>query len=144
MKLTSRRPAVVATSLVLVLAGGLIGTVWAQDASSRSQAEFEQQVGITEAQKTKIKAIDAKYAPKKQAIAAKYKVQYEALQKQMADLRTKVNADMLPIYTQEKNEDDAVLTPAQREKIKKIQAAVKAQQMQAPGGMPSGAMAPKR
>ncbi len=143
MKLTSRRPTVVATSLALVLAGGLAGAVWAQSLP-RTQAEFEQQVGITADQKAKIKAIDAKYAPKKQAVAAKYKAQYESLQKQMADLRNKVNADMLPIYTQEKNEDDAVLTPAQREKVKKIQAAVKAQQMQQMGGGAGGVMAPKR
>ena len=62
----------------------------------------------------------------------------------MAALNAKAGAEIEPLRTQAKNESNAVLTPAQREKVKKIEAAVAAQRQQMMSGASGGAMAPKQ
>jgi hypothetical protein len=134
-QITSRRSLTAGVS-ALCLAGLLTGMTARAQTLPRSEAEFEQEIGITAAQKAKLNAISVKYRPKMQAIAKKYQPQALALQTQMSELQKKFNAEAQPIRIAQKNEADAVYTPAQREKLKKLSALVAAQQGMVPGGTP--------
>lgn len=99
----------------------------------RSQAEFEQMIGLTPDQKKKMEAVNKKYQPQMQAIQKKYQPQFEALQKQMAALQQKAQKEAQPVMTKQKTEIEAILTPAQRKKIQDFEAMARQQQG---GGMP--------
>jgi Spy/CpxP family protein refolding chaperone len=103
----------------------------------RSQAEFEQQVGLTADQKKKIEALKGKYQPKIQAVQKKYEPEARRLQQAIAALQQKANKELKPLADQYQKEIDAILTPAQRAKIKQMnEAQMKAMQQQGGGGRP--------
>ena len=77
-----------------------------------AQEKVLKELGVTTAQRAKLKAVDEKYAP-----------QVRKLQQQYAALLSKAQKETL-----------AVLTPAQRSKLKAIQAAQAAQMQQRMGG----------
>lgn len=134
-RMVASKAAIAAAAVVLIGTG--VVAVRAQNLP-RSQAEFEQQIGLTAAQKEKLKKIDARYKPQLEAIDKKYRPQFEALQKQLQALQVKANAEVKPIMEKRGKEAQAVFTPAQMAKMKQIQAAM--QQAQGGGmGMPTAA-----
>lgn len=142
--ITGRRMAATlgATSLLLLTLPGMAQT---PTAIPQNQAEFEKQLGITADQKKKMEAVGKKYKPQLEKLQTKYKPQVEqlqkqmvALQQQMVALQKKYVAEAQPLGTAQQKEIEGILTPAQRDKMKAIQAAVQ-QQRSAAGG---GGMAP--
>lgn len=89
----------------------------------------EKELGITAAQKSRITALRTKYQPQIQKIDKKYQPRVMALRKQMADLQKQYVAEVKPIASKMDKEMEAILTPAQRTKIKQMQAAQRQQQM---------------
>jgi hypothetical protein len=94
----------------------------AAQAQMQAQQEMEKQLGITAQQKAKLTAISNKYRPKLVALNKKYEPQFKALQKKMQDLQQKAMAEARPTLQAQQKEMDTVLTPAQRAKIKQMQA----------------------
>lgn len=125
MKKTAQRTAVV--SVLGILASAVVlGAVHAQAPATapRSQAEYDQQLALTPAQKKQIAGINDRYKPKFMALQA----QFQAIQKQGMALSMARGKDM-----------DALLTPTQRVKAKQIAAAMQSQREQmGRGGMPGG------
>jgi ABC-type uncharacterized transport system substrate-binding protein len=109
----------------------------AQQPKGKTLAEV---LGLNADQKKKIEAIDKKYLPKVKSIGDKYKPQVAPLEQQMAALRKefeakakpiqekavalqkKANLELEPVMTARRKEVEAILTPAQREKVKKLDA----------------------
>ena len=126
MTTTARRWATSFSTFVL-LGAALVASAPAGQAQNgktplpKSQAEFEKQVGITAAQKTKMNTITKKYEPKAKALQA----QMVKLQQQMQTLQVQANKEM-----------QSVLTAQQQAKIKAIQSAM--QQQGGMGGPPPG------
>ncbi len=83
----------------------------------RARQELEKKLGISTAQRTKIDAIEGKYRP-----------QMARIQEQMLKLRQQ----MITLAVSADKEVNAVLTPAQRDKMKQLQAA-QLKQMQQQG-----------
>jgi hypothetical protein len=142
MRTTARLTATVAGIAGLTL---LAGNAKAQT----SQADFEKQLGITADQKQKMQVVDKKYNPQLQAIQKKYQPQAQklqqqmiALQKQMQDLNKKAYTEAQPSLQKRQKEYEAILTPAQREKIKQIQQQAMQQRQGMMGGGPGAGMAP--
>jgi uncharacterized protein with FMN-binding domain len=134
-KRNAKRLAATAAATILGTAG-LVTAAYAQT-MPRNEAEFEQQVGITAAQKSKINQINAKYKPQFDAINKKYRPKVEALQKQMQALQLQANNEVRPLAQKHSKEVEAVLSPAQRTKIKAIQQQAMSQRqgmMQGGGG----------
>ena len=92
----------------------------------RARQDLEKQLGITTAQKNKIAAIESKYRP-----------QMAKIQEQMFKLRQQ----MISLAADADKEVQAVLTPAQRDKIKKLEEA-QLKRLQSGQGPAGGA--PKR
>lgn len=93
----------------------------------KNVGELEKQIGLTDAQRKKMEAVDKKYKPKFDALTAKYKPQasaitkqIEPLQKQLIQLQQKMNAEGKPTFDAMNKEKEAVLTPAQVKKMKAI------------------------
>jgi len=113
-----------------------------------SQADVEKQLGLTADQKQRMQAVDKKYNPQLQAISKKYQPQAQKLQQQMMQIQQQMQALQKKAFTEaqpylEKLAKDiqAILTPAQQEKIKQMQAqAMQQRQMMGAGGG-GGAMA---
>lgn len=99
-----------------------VSSVWAQDAFPRNPDEVAKVLGLTAAQKKRIAAIDARYNPQAQTIGRKYQAQVAALQKQMAALQQSYLNDLKPLLAKRGKEVEAVLTPAQRERAKQLDA----------------------
>ena len=111
-----------------VAALALVAAVAYTQTLPRNQAEFEQQVGITAAQKAKLEAITKKYQPQIEAVGKKYEPQFRAIQ-------AKAQAEVKPILDKREKEAEAVFTPAQRAKLNQIKALQKQQMQQGrPGG----------
>ena len=91
-------------------------------AQLQAQQQMEKELGITAQQKTKLTAISNKYRPKLEALNKKYDPQFKALQKKMQELQQKAMTEARPTLTAQQKEMDAVLTPAQKAKIKQMQA----------------------
>jgi len=99
----------------------------------RTTAQVEKEIGVTAAQKSKIESVKKKYDPKLKALQPRM----VAAQKQMQQ----VQKDYITIAQAADKEMQAILTPAQRAKLKAMQAAdaKKYQQMmQQGGGRPGG------
>jgi hypothetical protein len=141
---TTLRRSFVALALLTALAGG---AARAQDLP-KDIKELEKQIGLTDAQRKKMEAVDKKYQPKFKAIDGKYKPQFMALQKQIEplqkkafELQQKMNAEAKPIMDTMNKEKEACMTPDQAKKMKAIfakiaarnQALMKAQQAQRQG-----------
>lgn len=98
------------------------GSTQAQmQAQMQAQAQMEKQLGITAEQKAKLTSINTKYRPKLNALNKKYEPQFRALQKQIQALQQKAITEARPTLQAQQKEMDAVLTPAQRAKIKQMQ-----------------------
>lgn len=97
---------------------------YAQDLP-KSSAELEKMLGLTPEQKKRIGVIDTKYNPKAKVVADKYAPQFQALQKQTIDLQKRYLTELKPILDQRGKEVEAVLTPQQREQIKKLDSQLK-------------------
>ena len=142
-----------AAALLAALAtAAVVGTASAQnpprnqaeyDAMLRKQREaFYQKIGLSAKQKSKITSIEKKYKPQVDGITKKYEPkakrlqdQMIALQKQMAALQQQYQAEVRPVAQKMDKEFEAVLTPAQRTKVKEMQAQARKQQG---GGAPRG------
>jgi hypothetical protein len=144
MKTPLRRTA---AALTLVTLAALSGTAVAQDLP-KDIKELEKQIGLTDAQRKKMEAVDKKYQPRFKAIDSKYKPQFMALQKQIEplqkkafELQQKMSAEAKPIMDTMNKEKEACMTPDQAKKMKAIfakiaarnQALMKAQQAKKPG-----------
>ncbi len=90
-------------------------------AQMQAQQQMEKELGITAQQKTKLTSISNKYRPKLVALDKKYGPQFKALQKKMQDLQQKAMTEARPTLQAQQKEMDAVLTPAQRAKLKTMQ-----------------------
>lgn len=103
----------------------------------KSSAELEKMLGLTPEQKKRIAAIDGKYNPKAKGIADKYTPQFQAMQKQMVELQKRYLSELKPVLDQRGKEVEAVLTPQQREQVKKLDSQLK-QRMSAAQKPPAG------
>ena len=91
----------------------------------KSSAELEKMLGLTPEQKKRIAAVDAKYNPKAKVIADKYSPQFQSMQKQMVALQKRYLTELKPVLDQRGKEVEAVLTPQQREQVKKLDSQLK-------------------
>jgi 1-deoxy-D-xylulose 5-phosphate reductoisomerase len=145
MKFTYKSPL-----LALALVGAIgLSTLAVVRAQNQSLADA---LGLNKAQRTKMEAIEKKYQPKAAAIMKKYEPQIVPIRQQVQVLEKKykprlsaiqaefakeakplqdkavaiqnqANKELQPIQAARQKELEAVLTPAQREKVKKIDAA---------------------
>ena len=98
------------TNLVgrLALAAAALATVGSfalAQGLPKNVSELEKQIGLSDAQRKKMEAVDKKYQPKFQAVSKKYEPQFvalkkkiEPLQKQAVQLQQKMNAEGKPIF----------------------------------------------
>gem|GEM_PF-3393494 len=135
-----RKPRRAASAVMAALAlAAVLGTAAPAQTPPRNQAEYDamvkkqreeffKKIGVTAAQKSKIDAIQKKYEPSLEKINKKYEPRAKALQQQMAALQKKMmelqqeyGNEMRPVAQKMDKELEAVLTPAQRAKVKELQ-----------------------
>ncbi len=100
---------------------------------ARTSAQIEKEIGVTAAQHTRIESIKKKYDPKLKGLQPRM----VAAQKQMQQIQK----EYITIAQAANKEMESVLTPAQRTKLKAMQAADAKryqQMMQQQGGRPGG------
>jgi LTXXQ motif family protein len=114
-----------------------IGTAAGAQELPKSVPDLEKQIGLTDAQRKKMEAVDKKYQPKFEALNKKYQPQFMAIQKKIAplqkqgiQLRDKMNAEGKPTFDAMNKEKEAVLSPDQVKKMKAILAKLAAQAKQ--------------
>jgi Spy/CpxP family protein refolding chaperone len=114
----------VAASLLVATTGIALAQQPGNPAQAQLQAQqqMEKELGITAEQKKKLTTISNKYRPKLEALNKKYDPQFKALQKKMQQLQQKAMTEARPTLTAQQKEMDSVLTPAQKAKIKQMQA----------------------
>ncbi len=124
------RIAILAAALALT---AFITPVRAQDPQVQAEvAAFQKSLGITPAQKSKLEAINKKFQPRVEALMAKFRPQQEKLmkskptQQQMMTLRNQMMKQMQPLMDGQRKESEAILTPAQRTKVKAFEAKMRA------------------
>ena len=118
----------VTAGLLIATTGIALAQQGAPSAAAQAQvaaqmAAQEKELGITPQQKAKLTAISGKYRPKLVALNKKYDPQFRALQAKMQELQKKAYAEAKPTLEAQQKEMDSVLTPAQKAKIKQMQAA---------------------
>jgi Spy/CpxP family protein refolding chaperone len=156
MKLTTKKPQ------FALIVGGIIAlsTFAVARAQNKTLADV---LGLTKEQRVKIEAIDKKYQPKTgailkkyepqiapikqqvQALEKKYKPRIDSLQAEFAKeskplqdraiaIQNEANKEIKPLEEARRKDIEAILTPKQREQVKKIDAqrlkAMQAQQAQ--------------
>jgi hypothetical protein len=133
---TARLTATLAGIASLTLLGAGV-----QAQTPTSQADFEKQLGITPDQKQKMQVVDKKYNPQLQAIQKKYQPQAQklqqqmiAIQKQMQALNQKAFTEAQPTLQKRQKEYEAILTAAQKSKIKELQQQAMQQRQSMMGG----------
>jgi Spy/CpxP family protein refolding chaperone len=128
------RIAIIAAALALT---ALITPVRAQDPQMQAEvAAFQKSLAITPAQKTKLDAIGKKYQSKMQAVQQKYQKlagpKPDASKQQ--SLMQNFQKEVKPLADAMRKESEAILTPAQRTKVKAFEAKMRAKM----GGGPKG------
>lgn len=113
----------ITTTGIALAQQGAPGGSAAQAQMAAQMAAQEKELGITPQQKTKITAINGKYTPKLTALNKKYDPQFRALQAKIQELQKKAYTEAKPTLEARQKELDGVLTPAQKAKIKQMQAA---------------------
>ncbi len=126
---TTLRRTFVALALLTTLTGGAA----IAQGLPKDIKELEKQIGLTDAQRKKMEAVDKKYQPKFKVIDGKYKPQFMALQKQIEplqkkafELQQKMSAEAKPIMDAMNKEKEACMSPDQAKKMKAIFAKIAA------------------